>query len=368
MNDLVVSSEISEEYIMLREYFHRIKNGYFRMTSNGRLISNQFHFHSSGIVSGYSSNFNEHHWGVEGDKLIIFDRKNNPSTIINSIVIENGKLVMTGNFYNTKVLQKFVEQPNLTPRKFLKILVVTEKLLNYFEENRVTFERWTTGRRFKSGDQIRVPSTLELEPYTSFDMGNNLCNMGSYTYSTSSLPTYSQIGRYCSIAPNVNMMGFQHPTDRFTTSHIAYGNHYPARNGYKDLGEQTKFRPVPTKQQPSSLTIGNDVWIGADVTIKQGVKIGNGAVLASHAVVTKDVPDYAIVGGVAAKVLRYRFDEVLVQKLLESQWWNYNILALPVTGNVAPEEFLLMFEENKHSLPKLGEKTITLDDLLWHLS
>ena len=352
---------------MLREYFHRIKNGYFRMTSNGRLISNQFQFHSSGVISGYSSNFNEHHWGIEGDKLIIFDRKNNPSTIINSIVFENGKLVMTGNFYHTNVSQKFVEQLDIIPRKFLKNLVVTEKLLDYFEENRVTFERWTTGRRFKSGDRILVPSTLELEPYTSFDVGSKLCNMGSYTYSTSSLPTYSQIGRYCSIAPNVNMMGFQHPTDRFSTSHIVYERHYPARNGYKDLGEQARFRPAATRQGTPSLIIGNDVWIGADVTIKQGVKIGNGAVIASHAVVTKDVPDYAIVGGVAAKVLRYRFNEITIQRLQKSQWWNYNILALPIAGNATPAEFLVAFEEHKASLPKLGEKTITLDDLLDHL-
>lgn len=349
---------------MLREYFHRIKNGYFKMTSNGRLISNQFQFHSSGVVSGYSSNFNEHHWGIEGDRLIIFDRKNNPSTIINSIVIENGRLVMTGNFYQTSVSQKFVEQPDLTPRKFLKNLVATEKLLNFFEENRVTFERWTTGRRFKSGDRILVPSTLELEPYTSFDVGNKLCDMGSYTYSTSSLPTYAQVGRYCSIAPNVNMMGFQHPTDRFSTSHIVYERHYPARNGYKDLGEQAKFRPTPTRQGPPSLMIGNDVWIGADVTIKQGVRIGNGAVIASHAVVTKDVPDYAIVGGVAAKILKYRFDEETIQKLQESQWWNYNVLALPIAGNATPAEFLEIFEQHKPSLPKLEEKTITLDDLL----
>lgn len=350
--------------MMLKEYFHRINNGYFRMTSNGRLISNQFQFHSSGVISGYSSNFNEHHWGVEGDKLIVFDRKNNPSTIITSIVIENGKLVMTGNFYHTSVLQKFVEHPTIKPNQFLKKIVVTEKLVDYFETAKITFERWTTGRRIKPGEKIVVPSTLRLEPYTSFDEGYKLCSMGSYSYTNSSLPIYTKVGRYCSIAANVSKMGFQHPTNRFTTSHIAYETHYPAKNGYKDLGEHAKFKAIPTNQEQPPLVIGHDVWIGADVTIKQGVKIGNGAVIASNAVVTKDVPDYAIVGGVAAKVLRYRFDEVIIQKLQEIQWWNYNVLALPIKGNATPEEFLTVFEEHKALLPKLGEKTITLNDLL----
>lgn len=77
--------------------------------------------------------------------------------------------------------------------------------------------------------------------------------------------------------------------------------------------------------------------------------------------------DFMIVGGVAAKVLRYRFDEVTIQRLLESQWWDYNILALPLSENAKPEEFLATFEAHKSSLSKLGEKTITLDDLLYHL-
>ena len=68
--------------------------------------------------------------------------------------------------------------------------------------------------------------------------------------------------------------------------------------------------------------IGNDVWIGARATILDGVKIGDGAVIAAGAVVTKDVPSYAIVGGVPAKVIKYRFDENRIKELLVEQWWN----------------------------------------------
>lgn len=74
--------------------------------------------------------------------------------------------------------------------------------------------------------------------------------------------------------------------------------------------------------------IGNDVWIGSNVTILRGVKIGDGAVIAAGAVVNKDVPSYAIVGGVPAKVIRYRFSTRLIKSLLECKWWELSITQL----------------------------------------
>ena len=70
--------------------------------------------------------------------------------------------------------------------------------------------------------------------------------------------------------------------------------------------------------------IGNDVWIGANVVILPGVTVGDGAILAAGAIVTKDVEPYAIVGGVPAKKLRYRFPQVVREALLASAWWEWS--------------------------------------------
>lgn len=73
------------------------------------------------------------------------------------------------------------------------------------------------------------------------------------------------------------------------------------------------------------IVIGNDVWIGAKVTLINGISIGDGAVILAGAVVSKDVPPYAIVGGVPAKILRYRYSPDDIELLLKTKWWNKNI-------------------------------------------
>ncbi|EKO3576514.1 CatB-related O-acetyltransferase [Vibrio metschnikovii] len=72
-----------------------------------------------------------------------------------------------------------------------------------------------------------------------------------------------------------------------------------------------------------SVIIGNDVWIAAGAVITRGIKIGDGAVIGANAVVTKDVPPYAIVAGIPAKVIKYRFTPEIIQRLLDIQWWNW---------------------------------------------
>ncbi|MBS7669878.1 CatB-related O-acetyltransferase [Croceicoccus sp. 1NDH52] len=82
------------------------------------------------------------------------------------------------------------------------------------------------------------------------------------------------------------------------------------------------------KGKNGPIVIGNDVWIGEGAFISLGVKIGDGAVIAARAVVTRDVPPFAIVGGTPAKVLRYRFPPETIALLLKSEWWRYDLRSL----------------------------------------
>ena len=97
------------------------------------------------------------------------------------------------------------------------------------------------------------------------------------------------------------------------------------------------------------VVIGNDVWIGSDAILTGGIKIGDGAIILTGAVVTKDVPPYAIVGGVPAKPIRFRFSESQIEKLLQIKWWNWDARKLQESwrmfGNI--DKFLLKIKTEK---------------------
>ena len=107
--------------------------------------------------------------------------------------------------------------------------------------------------------------------------------------------------------------------------------------------------------------IGNDVWIGEHATIKAGVKIGDGAIVASGAVVTKDVPPYAIVGGVPARLIRMRFGEDTVKRLLASRWWRYSHTQLSAVDITDPGAVLKEIESGSLSAAvPYTPKTVTV--------
>lgn len=127
------------------------------------------------------------------------------------------------------------------------------------------------------------------------------------------------MGRYTTLGPDVKVVTGQHPTSKIASTHPAF---YSSRGqmGFTYV-DNTIFNETRFAKDQYKVVIGNDVWIGSYVRIMEGSTIGDGAVIAAGAVVTKDVPPYAIVGGVPAKIIKYRFDEETIQKLLELKWW-----------------------------------------------
>ena len=130
----------------------------------------------------------------------------------------------------------------------------------------------------------------------------NTC-IGKYCYiGPNSSYNDTVIGNYCSLSTGSQIGGMEHPYKNISTSTI--------------LNDSWSSEKITI--------IGNDVWIGAESIIKLGVKIGNGAVVGANSFVTKDVPPYAIVFGNPARIYQYRFNQVLIDEIEESKYWDYS--------------------------------------------
>jgi virginiamycin A acetyltransferase len=182
--------------------------------------------------------------------------------------------------------------------------------------------------------------------YAAFDIGD-------WTYGFPTIRYFGhrgsvRIGKYCSIAVEVViLLDGDHHADWITT--------YPFHQVFPEASTIDGYPPPK-----GGVVIGNDVWIGYGVRILDGVTIGDGAVIAACSVVTRDVPPYAVVGGVPARIIRMRFDPVTVQRLLSLAWWDWPrqevVQALPqlmsgdVDGLIARHESLRWEEQNSGEL------------------
>lgn len=140
--------------------------------------------------------------------------------------------------------------------------------------------------------------------------------VGDYTYGSPTILSWGEnstvkIGKYCSIASGVCIqLGGNHRVDWITT--------YP----FNVLNNKAKnFSGHPSTK--GDVIIGNDVWIGQEALILSGVNIGDGAVIAARSVVTKDVPPYAIVAGNPARIMKMRFNQEIINDLVDIKWWDW---------------------------------------------
>jgi acetyltransferase-like isoleucine patch superfamily enzyme len=132
------------------------------------------------------------------------------------------------------------------------------------------------------------------------------------------------IGAFCAIGARTAINPFNHPTDWLSIHEFQYHPRaYDWVDEYKGLERLTR-----TPDMFQRVTIGNDVWTGHNVNVLPGVTVGDGAIIAAGAVVTKDVPPYAIVAGVPAVIKRFRFPQATIERLLGLKWWELELTEL----------------------------------------
>lgn len=137
-----------------------------------------------------------------------------------------------------------------------------------------------------------------------------------YSYvSTNAFIISTKIGKFCSIGPNLSCGWGVHPVHTLSTSPVFYSTKGQAGSTFSK-----KDKIV----ESLNIEIGNDVFIGINVTILDGVKIGDGAVIGAGAIVSKDIPPYAIAVGSPIKIIKYRFEPDVIEKLLSIKWWDFD--------------------------------------------
>ncbi len=168
-------------------------------------------------------------------------------------------------------------------------------------------------------------SFLSLVYNSNLHQRSRICALSKFT--NSSIGKYSYVGRncsinntkigsYCSIGMNVKTgLGF-HPVKFISTSPVFYKKKNVLGKTYVSEDKFIDYKGID---------IGNDVWVGADSLIVDGVNIGHGVIVGAKTVVTKDIPPYAIVVGVPGKVIKYRFAEHLIERLLNLKWWDLDM-------------------------------------------
>jgi acetyltransferase-like isoleucine patch superfamily enzyme len=189
-----------------------------------------------------------------------------------------------------------------------------------------------------ANSRIEAPASLKWTAY------HHSLHLGAFSYQVSGYCFAARIGRYCSFGEEVQIGRQNHPTSWVSTSPFFYrgGKVFDLDGGFEGAQDYHSYafsaKSPPTKA--CITTIGNDVWIGHGAYISAGVRIGDGAIVAGHAVVTRDVPPYAVVAGNPAVIKKWRLPAGLISPMLNCRWWRYAPWQMQHLDPSVPREFI----------------------------
>jgi acetyltransferase-like isoleucine patch superfamily enzyme len=206
----------------------------------------------------------------------------------------------------------------------------------------LTFVRWLRHALRRAHDAVLEPSYAQQRRL----MRAGRMTVGRHSYGIPVIKTYIHdttrltVGAFSALSEtSIVMLGGEHAVDRVTT--------FPLRISLKLPGAGEDGIPVRT----GDTVIGNDVWLTQRTFVRSGVTIGDGAIIGAGAVVIRDVPPYAIVGGNPAKVIRYRFATEQIEALLDIRWWDWPdelvVEATPLLCGTDVDAFIAWAREQK---------------------
>ena len=203
---------------------------------------------------------------------------------------------------------------------------------------------------------IKAYVGTHIEPFARYQVGSSINSMDAFSYTNSSLFHGITIGRYSSLAENVRAFCGTHSPDWISTS----SNFFKAE--YLESTEDLTYE----ERNKNSIRIGNDVWIGSHVALKNDITIGDGAIIGTGAVVTEDVPPFAVMDGVPARIIRFRFSKDIIKKIMALQWWKYALRDLKGMRADHPKGFLLALEQriNAGEIAPYAPKKFSIDHFL----
>ena len=340
---------------------HDVLNNHWRMVINGdAVVVQSMRLCEDGSLEGHAHE-NEAGWGIDDEGLVMLAADGRVSTRFDRIVRTDDGFRLLGRFVLDGLgkVEHALETTTLSCAQVRALpelvsydghelkIKASARVVAALEARRIFFGR--DNGRLKPDEVLTLAADAQVEPYACFPVGSNLNPVGAFSYAESELPLGMHVGRYCSIAMDLQVLRDRHPIEWATTSSVTYD--FADAGGYRAfVAAHADFNggviePTPPPRRFEALpTIGHDVWIGQSVQLARGIHIGTGAVIAAGAVVTHDVPPYAIVGGVPARVIRMRFEAPIVERLLATRWWEFDVSVLKRCDYRDPETFVAQLE------------------------